>query len=238
MQPYFLPYLGYFQLIQAVDAFVLYDNIKYTKKGWINRNRFLLNGSDAQFTIPLRSASDHLDVVERHVAESFEPRKLLGQWEAAYSKAPYFKEIYPVLARIVALDEHNLFRFIEHSIVEVCGILKINTPIIRSSAVAIDHDLKGQDKVLALCRELGCQTYLNAIGGTALYNGTEFSAQGIDLRFLRSRPFQYPQFAEPFVPNLSIIDVLMFNSSATASEALRAIDLVSAVDATYIQGKP
>ena len=56
MQPYFLPYIGYWQLLSAVDQFVVYDNIKYTKKGWINRNRFLRDGTDAVFTIPLKGA--------------------------------------------------------------------------------------------------------------------------------------------------------------------------------------
>ena len=90
MQPYFLPYIGYFQLIAAVDQFIVYDNIKYTKKGWINRNRLLQNGTDTVFSIPLSKDSDALDIRERQIAADFRRDKLLKQIAEAYRKAPYF----------------------------------------------------------------------------------------------------------------------------------------------------
>lgn len=212
MQPYFLPYIGYFQLIDAVDLFVVYDNIKYTKKGWINRNRMLLNGSDLTFSIPLKKGSDSLSVVERELAADFNRNKLVNQFRAAYSRAPYFPSVFPLLEQIVQYEENNLFKFIHNSIKRVCDYLRIDTEIRIASTVNADHQLKGQDRVLAICEALGCDTYVNPIGGTGLYSTDAFKAHGIDLRFLESQPFEYAQFDNQFLPWLSIVDVMMFNS--------------------------
>lgn len=211
MQPYFLPYIGYYQLIAAVDIFVVYDNIKYTKKGWINRNRLLLNGADAMFSLPLKKDSDSLDVVQRELSAEFDREKLLNQFRGAYARAPHFAQTFPLLERIVHCGEENLFRYIHHSITEVCAYLNIKTEIRISSGIDIDHGLKAQDKVIALCRAAGADTYINAIGGTDLYDRGVFGAQGIELKFIKARPFEYAQFGAPFVPWLSIVDVLMFN---------------------------
>lgn len=211
MQPYFLPYIGYFQLIAAVDVFVVYDNIKYTKKGWISRNRMLLNGSDAIFSLPLKTDSDFLCVVQRELAADFDRTKLLNKFKGAYGRAPYFSQTFPVLERIVRFEDANLFRYIHNSLISICKHLGIETEIRISSDIAIAHELKGQDKVLALCQTIGADTYINAIGGTELYAKEDFSAHGIALKFIKSKPFEYPQFGAPFVPWLSIIDVLMFN---------------------------
>ncbi len=211
MQPYFLPYIGYYQLIAAVDTFVIYDNIKYTKKGWINRNRMLLNGVDVMFSLPLKKDSDSLDVMQRQLAADFDRSKLLNQFKGAYGRAPYFVQTFPLLERIVRCEENNLFRYIHHSIVETCSHLDIATKICISSDIAIDHNLKAQDKVLSLCRALGADTYINAIGGVELYDKGEFGTCGIDLKFIKAKPFEYEQLGPPFVPWLSIVDVLMFN---------------------------
>jgi hypothetical protein len=210
MQPYFLPYIGYFQLIAAVDKFIVYDNIKYTKKGWINRNRMLLNGKDAMFSLPLKRGADALDVVERELAAEFDRSKLLNQFKGAYGRAPHFELTYPVLERIVQHEEVNLFGYIHHSIVQLCEHLGINTEIRISSEILIDHELKGQDKVLALCKAAGADTYINTIGGVELYAKGDFRIQGIDLQFIKATPFEYMQFGDAFMPWLSIVDVLMF----------------------------
>jgi hypothetical protein len=211
MQPYFLPYIGYFQLIHAADVFVVYDNIKYTKKGWINRNRFLRNGVTATFSLPLKKDSDALNVVGRKLACDFDRTKLLKQFSGAYRGAPCFAVTMQLLEQIVLHGETNLFRFVEHSIVSVCKYLGIETEIRVSSRIEADHDAKGQDKVLSICRTLGAATYINAIGGVELYSRTEFSMSGCELKFIRSLPLRYEQFGNEFVPWLSIIDVLMFN---------------------------
>jgi hypothetical protein len=211
MQPYFWPYSGYFQLINAVDLFIVYDNIEYTKTGWINRNRLCRNGEAAVFSLPLKKASDHLHVRERELAADFKPEKLLNQIKGAYQGAPYFAQTLPLMERVVRYQTNDLFRFLHHSIRETCGHLGIATEVRVSSSIPIDHGLRKQDKVLALCRVVGAGAYLNLIGGMDLYSKEAFQARGIDLQFIRTLPFEYPQFRRPFVPALSIIDVLMFN---------------------------
>jgi hypothetical protein len=220
MQPYFLPYIGYFQLIRAVDVFVVYDNIQYTKKGWINRNRFLLDGSDAVFSLPIRKDSDFLDVRQRELSPDFDRVKLLNRLREAYRRAPQFASVFPLLEAIVIDGSANLFDYVDQSITKVCTYLQIDTPIVVSSTVAIDHSLQAQDKVLAICRSVGADQYVNPIGGQTLYSREAFGAQGVALSFLRSREVQYPQFDQPFVPWLSIIDVLMFNSPPAIANVL------------------
>lgn len=212
MQPYFFPYIGYFQLIAAVDQFIVYDNIKYTKKGWINRNRMLQNGKDVMFSLPLKSDSDSLDVCERELAADFNRDKLLNQMKSSYRRAPYFEQTFPLIEKIMRYEDTNLFCFLHHSIIETCEHLGITTEIRTSSGITIDHDLKNQDKVLALCEAVGARTYVNAIGGMELYSKETFLMKEIELKFIKSKAFEYAQFGEAFVPWLSIIDVMMFNS--------------------------
>lgn len=215
MQPYFFPYLGYFQLIACVDMFIVYDNIKYTKKGWINRNRLLQNGKDATFSLPLKGGSDCLDVCQREVAADFNQGKLLNQFKGAYCGAPYFTQTFPLLEQIVWCNEANLFDFLHHSLLKLCEHLGITTKIKKSSDIAVDRNLRNQDRVLALCEAVGASSYVNAIGGVDLYSKALFQEKGIELKFIRSKPFEYAQFGDEFVPCLSIIDVMMFNSLDT-----------------------
>lgn len=222
MQPYFFPYIGYFQLIAAVDVFVVYDNIKYTKKGWINRNRLLQNGKAVTFSLPLKGDSDNLDVCERRLAESFDRKKLLNQIRGAYGRAPHLEDTMRLVEAVVCHGEENLFGFLNHSIRQTCAHLGIETDIRVSSDIAIDHAQKGQDRVLALCQALDATTYVNASGGTDLYSKDAFRDKGVDLHFIRSRPFEYPQFGDEFVPWLSIIDVLMFNSAESIRNTIQS----------------
>jgi hypothetical protein len=211
MQPYFLPYVGYFQLIAAVDCFVVYDNIKYTKKGWINRNRMLQNAKEAVFTLPLKAGSDALDIRDRELAKDFNRERLLRQFKEAYRAAPFFNDTCRLMDEVLRCDEDNLFRFLRHSIVKACRHLGIQTPITTSSSIPIDHRLRGEEKVLALCAALGADVYINAIGGIDLYSRDEFRVHGVELKFIKSNPFTYPQHDNEFIPWLSILDVLMFN---------------------------
>lgn len=225
MQPYFFPYIGYFQLVAAVDLFIVYDDIKYTKRGWINRNRLLQDGGASLFSLPLKADSDFRDVREREIAADFSPNKFLDRIRGAYRQAPHFVETFPLIEQIVRHADRNLFGFIHHSIVRTCEHLGIGTRIRVSSTVDIDHGLKGQDKVLALCRAVGANTYVNAIGGVALYARQDFAMHGIALKFLQSRPIEYRQFGGEFVPWLSIIDVMMFNPRIAVASMLEGYDL-------------
>ena len=211
MQPYFLPYIGYFQLIRSAEVLVLYDNIEYTKKGWINRNRILQHGQEALLSLPLASGSDYLHIGQRQLAANFDRAKLLRQIEGAYRRAPFFAETWPLVQDIVQYPDQQLFNYLHHSIVALCQHLALRTTIVVSSSVPIDHSLKGADKVLALCHQLGASDYINSIGGQALYSKEAFLAQQVRLHFIRSQPLSYPQFGAPCIPWLSLLDVLMFN---------------------------
>ena len=225
MQPYFLPYIGYFQLINAVDKYVIYDNIEYTKKGWINRNRILMNGKDFLISLPLKKDSDYKMVCERELSSDFHPKKMLDQIRSSYRKAPYFQEVNLLLTSIFDTNETNLFEFIFRSVKAINGYLGIQTEIVISSTINIDHRLKSEDKVLAICKALGADAYFNAIGGKELYSKERFRSSGIDLNFISSDAISYQQFNHDFVPWLSIIDVLMFNSKEEMSVMLNKYTL-------------
>lgn len=227
MQPYFFPYIGYFQLIAAADRFVVYDNIKYTKKGWINRNRILSNGREVKFSLPIKGGSDSLHIVDRELASDFSRQKLLNQFHEAYRSAPCFAQLFPLVESMVNFEAANLFDFLMQSIAEICRHLGIDTDLVISSAIPIDHDLRSQDRVLAICSAMQATTYINPIGGLDLYSADSFSARGIDLRFLRSRWIEYSQHSDNFVPWLSIIDVLMFNNKDEVKDMLFLADLVN-----------
>jgi hypothetical protein len=222
MQPYFFPYIGYFQLISAVDKFIVYDDIEYTKKGWINRNRILMNGKDFLFTLPLKKDSDFLSINKRFLADSYpsDKKKLIGQIQSAYSKSPGFATVFPVIEECLNFPDTNLFNFILNSILKVCHYLDIKTEIILSSSLEIDPRLKGEKKVIAINKKMNSSVYINAIGGQSLYSREEFLKNQIDLKFIQTMPVQYSQFQNEFVPNLSIIDVMMFNTREKIHEYL------------------
>lgn len=221
MQPYFLPYIGYFQLIASSDLFIVYDNIKFTKKGWINRNRILQNGKERTFSVAIKGDSDFLDIRERELAESFDRPKLLNQIQSAYRRAPNFESTFVLLKDIVCCDETNLFQYLLYSIRKIAAHLEISTEIVISSTIDIEHGLKAQEKILALCESVGATTYINPIGGLELYSKESFWNRGIALKFLKSQLVEYEQFQNPFVPALSIIDVMMFNDLDVVKTAIR-----------------
>lgn len=228
MQPYFLPYLGYFQLMALCDVFVIYDNIQFTKKGWIHRNRMLLNGKDTLFSISLKSDSDYLDIDKRYISDGYvkDRSKILGQIRSGYGKAPFFAEVYPLMELIFNYEETNLFRYVYHSIVCIKEYLDIPTPLVISSSIDADHSLKGKDRVMDIIMKCDGDTYINPIGGVGLYDKAEFGDKGIGLHFHKMRPVTYPQFAHDFVPYLSVMDVLFFNHRDQVKEFLKECDLV------------
>ena len=228
MQPYLFPYLGYFQLINAVDKMVIYDNIEYTRKGWIHRNRILLDGKDKFFTIPVKKDSDFLNVRERYLADNSEIniRKILAQISNSYRKAPFFKEIYPVLERLFLSGKKNLFDYVFNTISEICTLLDIKTELIISSELNMDHDLKAEQKVLEINRILNSDIYINPIGGTELYDKENFKNKGVELLFIKSKQIRYDQSGTEFTEGLSIIDVLMFNDLNKVKSFLNEFELV------------
>jgi len=229
MQPYLFPYIGYFQLIHAVDKFVLFDDVNYINRGWINRNRILVNNKDYMFTMSLDKASQNKLINEINLSEDMAWRtKLLNTLKMSYSRALVFQDVYPLLEEIIMLDEKNLSRFIRSSLQMVCKYLYIQTEIIPSSTPYATLDFKGAYKILEICKKEGANEYINPIGGREIYDPALFAENNIRLHFLESNPLIYKQGAEPFVPCLSIIDILMFNPPDKISAYLNEFTLISA----------
>lgn len=227
MQPYLFPYIGYFQLMNAVDEFVIYDNIEYTKKGWINRNRILVNGKDSFISLPLKKDSDYLNIIDRYISEtwSIEKKKMLNRIVESYRKAPNFNSVYPVIEKCILNDENNLFNFVLNSLNLIKEYLEIKTTFVISSSILIDHSLKSKEKVIAICKTRNSPIYLNPIGGLHLYNREDFKSEGINLYFLRTSEINYAQLNNNFIPYLSIIDVMMFNSKKEIEKMLKVFTL-------------
>ncbi|MEZ4900814.1 MAG: WbqC family protein [Spirosomataceae bacterium] len=227
MQPYFMPYIGYLQLINAVDKFVLYDDVNYINKGWINRNRLLVNGQEYLFTIPLKEASQNKLICEIHL--STDPKwqgKLLKTIEQAYKKAPFYSTVSPVIEKIINFESDLLGEWISASFVELATYLDIHTEIVPSSRIYQNTHLKAQDRILDICKQEAANHYINPIGGTELYDKVIFEQSGILLNFIRSKGIVYPQFKNEFVPWLSIVDLMMFNDISTIQFFLNEYELV------------
>ena len=228
MQPYFFPYIGYFQLINSVDKFVIYDNIEYTKKGWINRNNILSPNGGKLITLPLKKDSDFLNVNQRFLSDSWvtERKKLLNVLKSNYSKSEYFEEVFCLLESCILFENLNLFDFILFSLKKILSYLEVKTEIIKSSDVDIDHKLKSEKKVIEICKTLKAETYINSIGGMDLYDKNEFKMNGIHLNFIKSNDIIYKQYNNEFIPWLSVIDILMFNSKDKINEHLNNYKLL------------
>lgn len=228
MQPYFLPYLGYWQLMGCVDKFVIYDDIQFTKKGWIHRNRYMNNGSDQMFTLPLKKDSDFLDVAERRLSDSWEDEKgkLKRKIEGAYKKSSNFHEAMPIFEACIDSKEVNLFKFIFGSIRTVRQFLDINAELLVSSELGDFKQLKGQERVLEICKTLGATEYVNPIGGYELYNKKVFSERGVDLKFHRIGDVYYDQGKNNYIPNLSVLDMLMFVGVEGVKGQLKNFELI------------
>jgi hypothetical protein len=214
MQPYFFPYIGYFQLINSVDEFVIYDNIQFTKKGWINRNRILVNHKEDYISLPLKKDSDYLNINQRFLSENWsnDRKKILNRIVESYRKAPQFESAFSLFEKCLTSSQTNLFYFIHYSLIETLKYLSIPTKVTISSSIEINHQLKSEDKVLAICNEKNATNYINPIGGLELYSKDRFKSKGISLQFQKSNPINYLQYKNNFIPWLSILDVMMFNS--------------------------
>jgi len=228
MQPYLFPYIGYWQLIQAVDTFVVYDNIQFTKKGWFHRNNILLNGERSLFSIPLKKDSDYLDVVDRVLSEDSDNqiKKIIARIEGSYRHAPYFNDVFPLIKDIFSSTERNVFYYIYNSILAINEYLGIKTKIVLSSTLDTDKQLMADERVIAINKILHADRYINAIGGQELYDKDKFLAEDIILNFLSSETVEYKQFDNEFIPRLSIIDVMMFNSKDQIKEMLGKYTLI------------
>lgn len=222
MQPYFFPYIGYWQLIDAVDEYVIYDDVNFINRGWVNRNKILINGESKYINLLLHKASQNKLINEIELLKDTSIQiKFLSTLKMAYSKAPYFQSAYPIIEQIINLQETNLSKFLLCQIRTIMEYLHIKTKIWISSEMEKDNSLKGCEKIRSICKLLGANHYINAIGGKSLYSKDDFQLDGIELQFLKTKNIIYPQFGLEFLENLSIIDVMMFNSVQKIREMLK-----------------
>lgn len=213
IQPYLFPYVGYFQLIHAVDIFVIYDDVNLITRGWIYRNRILRNGRPYLFTLPLIKSSQNKLINEMEVFENRGSKlRLLNLINDAYRTAPQYNAVMPLIENIILNEESHLSKYIEYSIIEMMAYLGIHTKIILSSEIQKNHLLRGEAKIIDIVAKVQARHYINSIGGKTLYSQEEFNKNGILLSFIETHPISYRQLSDNFCSNLSIIDVVMNNS--------------------------
>lgn len=227
MQPYFLPYIGYMQLMNAVDTFVLYDDVAFINRGWINRNKLLINGQEYLFTVPLKDASQNKRINEVHLADDPKWRgKLLKTIEQGYRKAPFYPVVMPLTEKIVNFTTDSVADLIYFSLTQLNQYLALPTRLVASSSVYQNESLRAQERILDICQQENATRYINPIGGMELYDKPTFAQVGIELNFIESKRVEYPQFRNDFIPWLSILDMLMFNDVATVKTMLNEYELV------------
>ena len=227
MQPYIFPYIGYFQLINAVDKFVIYDDVNFINKGWVNRNRILNNGKDSLFTVPLKEASQNKLINEIDVNwDGAWKSKFIKTLEQCYKKTRFYLEILPIIEQTLSIDNEPVSKVIEHNLKLICDYLGIKTEIVSSSAIYQNTHLKAQERILDICSQEKANQYINPIGGLELYDKDFFEAKNLKLNFIKSNAIEYTQFKNEFVPWLSMIDVLMFNSKEKIKKFLDNYELV------------
>lgn len=229
MQPYFAPYIGYFQLISAVDKFVFYDDVNFISRGWINRNRILGDGGDVLFSIPLAKASRN-NLIKNTAINHHEYSKFWNKFRQTlflnYKRAPFFEEGYGIFCDLFEKKYETISQLAIACIYSVSAYLELGANLTIASEKYGNTELKGVDRLIDICKQEGCDIYINAIGGQELYKKKYFEEQGINLRFLKSGAIEYDQFGKKFVPWLSIIDVLMFNSPQATKKMINNYKLI------------
>ena len=229
MQPYLFPYLGYWQLIKSVDTFVILDDVNFIKRGYINRNSILVNNNVHMFSVPIDKPSQNKLIMDTKLKFSRnEKEKFLKSIYLSYKKAECFETVYDKLKKIVLFEENDLTTYIENSLIEISRYLGIETEFKRSSDIYTSYNVKGEQSIIEKCKNLGANVYINPIGGISLYNREKFLNEGIKLHFIQMKRDKiiYKQFSENFIDNLSIIDVLMFNTKDTILEMLDCYELI------------
>lgn len=217
-------------MINCSDYFVIADDVQYIKRGWINRNRILLNGEPSMITLPLKKDSSFLNINERSFANqsvSNSRSTFLNKIHNAYHKAPEFTASYKLIERIINFENNNVAEYLHNSIKEICLYLDINTEILLESSFNLSPKLKYQDSVIYVCKKLNADRYINSIGGMDLYSAQKFKENDISLKFIKTKEsLEYKQFYNKFVSNLSIVDVLMFNPRIEIKKMLNDYDLI------------
>jgi len=223
MQPYLFPYIGYFQLINSVDKFVIYDDVNYIKNGYVNRNNIIGPQGIQRITWAVEGASSFKKINELTYSDN--TKKLLKTIKQNYAKAPYFSAVYPLLETVFLASERNVARTNCASIRTIFTYLELNKDIFFSSELDFDRSLKPADKLVEMCQNFEAGTYINSPGGKALYSKKYFSEHGIELKFIVPAVAKYKQMGADFLPNLSIIDIMMYCDKDEIIEMLNGYEL-------------
>lgn len=207
MQPYFFPYIGYFQLIKSCDIFVVYDDVNYIKNGWINRNKIIINGVPHWITLQVKNVSVHKKIIETFFPEENNKSKMLKSIELAYKRSKFFHEIMPIIEDIILNSDNNVGSYLTYSLKKICEYLDIRTKFINSSSMTIDNSLRNKERVIYIVKKLGGNHYINLPGGKSLYIDSFFEQNQIELSFIKA--YNQGQNHRNLIMNLSIIDDLM-----------------------------
>ncbi|SEH99030.1 WbqC-like protein family protein [Rheinheimera pacifica] len=226
MQPYLFPYLGYYQLAFCADVFVFYDDVTYIKGGYINRNAILSQNKAQRFTIPVPGASSN--VLIKDLDFSPDVRKVLSSIQQAYSKSPFFADVYPIVEKVLTQPSRNVADLCRNSIATVFEYLGINKQFHFSSQLSYDRTLSPAGKLVQMCKLFQCDEYINSPGGRNLYSGNDFLYHDITLNFIKMNEKKYLQSGSvDFTPNLSIIDLLMNCSKCDVIDMFESYTLES-----------
>lgn len=227
MQPYFFPYIGYFQLMQAADTFVFLDDVQYIQRGWVNRNRVRAGDRWIWLTRAVEKAPRELAIVQRRYVDSGPgcASDLRRRVDALYRGATSHASSIALLTSLFDSPERNVAHFNRRHIEVLARELEITTPCIDASEVAPRDDLRGQERIIDLCRKLGASTYINPIGGVCLYDEPSFQQAGIQLLFLRTKEAHVQLQPEP--THLSIIDHLMHDGIDETARRMPHHELLS-----------
>jgi hypothetical protein len=228
MQPYIFPYLGYFQLVNCVDTFVFYDDVNFIKRGWINRNKILINGKEVLLSFPCVKPSQNKLIKDVEINfGSKEYLKIFETIKQSYKNAPYYIQVTNLLELIFKKEYENISELASTSVIMISEYLNLNTEFLYSSISF--KETKGQDRadrLINITKSQGRHHYVNALGGQEIYSQSHFLKKGIKLNFLRPTIQPYKQFDNEFISNLSIIDVLMFNSTEKVKYMLNEFKLI------------
>ncbi len=227
VQPYFLPYIGYFQLINAVDRFIVYDDVNFMKKKWINRNNILIAGQPNLFIVPLKKVSQNKLIKDVEIAVDLNWKsKTLKKIDLAYQKAPYFQKAFDLIESIINQNQTHITKLAFTSLKEICSYLNIQTHLTPSSTIYENAHLRSQERIIDICKKEDADHYINPIGGTDLYSKENFLHHQIRLNFLKPELIVYRQFKNEFVSHLSILDTIMFNDPEAIHNFLKRFQLI------------
>lgn len=212
MQPYFFPYLGYFQLIKSADIFILLDDVAFIKKGWIHRNRLCFNKGIHWFSVPLEHASQNKSIHETFISQiNFIQwrKKFISSLISFYKKQEYFTDGMEIVEEIFSIPTYSIAELSARSLQKCCKALGITTFFNCSSSLHGLNKLKGEKKIIEICQYYQVGRYINAPGGKELYRQSMFSPYGIQLEFIHPSLSIYPVKGRDCVLGLSIIDAIM-----------------------------